>query len=132
MKEKRANIRCAQLLGLCLKLKQEWKKLANPKKANDQEPTRGEMDLMSVNELPDICPLVKAWYGAISIGEAYGDGGAQISVMTQACMERLGLKMNVHSDFRANHAKVKCLGIWTEVAVNVLGVLCHINCHIMP
>ena len=66
--------------------------------------------------------LVDAWCGGINVGEAYVDGGAHISVMTQVCMERLGLKMNAHSNFRLrldDHLKVKNLGICTGVIVNV-------------
>ena len=60
MKERTACITFAQLLGMCLKLKREWKRLASPKKVKEQEPTRGEMDLRLVEELLDICPAVTA------------------------------------------------------------------------
>ena len=53
-KERRAKIIFAQLLGLCPKLKREWKKFSNLRKANEKEPIRRETDLMSVNELLDI------------------------------------------------------------------------------
>ena len=52
------------------------------------------MDLRSVEELPYIYLAVIAQYKGFNIGEAYIDGGAQISVMTDACMEKLGLKMD--------------------------------------
>ena len=120
---------------MCLKLKSEWKKLANPKKEKEQEPTKGEMDLRSVEGLPNIFLVVTPWCKGFNIGDAYIDGGAQVSVMSQACMERLGLKVNAWLDFRirlANHAKVKCLRRCMNVEVTVYVVSCNINCHIMP
>ena len=80
------------------------------------------------------CPAVTSWCKGFNIGEAYIDGGAQISVMTQACMEKLGLKVDGSSDFKlrlANHAKVKCLGRCMNVPVTIYGVTCNVNCHIM-
>ena len=118
---------------MCLKLKREWKRLASSKKVKVHEPTKGEMDLRSVEELLDICPAVIAWCKGFNIGEAYIDGGAQISVMTQACMEKLGLDGS--SDFKlrlANHAKVRCLGRCMNIPVTVYGVTCNVYCHIMP
>ena len=76
LKGRAANITFAQLLGLCPKLKREWKRWASPRKANEPEPMQGEMELMSVEVLPDICPSVDAWCGGKSVGEAYVDGGA--------------------------------------------------------
>ena len=103
---------------MCPKLKREWKRLASPKKVKEQVPTRGEMDLRSIEKLHDICPPVTTWCKGFNIGEAYIDGGAQISVMTQACIEKLGLKVDGSSDFKlrlANHVKVRCLGICMNV-----------------
>ena len=54
--------------------------MASPKKVKEHEPTRGEMDLRSIEELPDICPAVIAWCKGFNIGEAYIDEGTQISV----------------------------------------------------
>ena len=55
--------------------------------------------------------------------------------MTQAYMEKLGLKVDGSSDFKlrlANHAKVKCLGRCMNVEMTIYKVYCNINCHIMP
>ena len=82
IKGRTTHITFAQLLGMCPKLKREWKSLASRKKVKEQVPTRGEMDLSSIEELPVICPSVTTWYKGFNIGEAYIDGGAQISVMT--------------------------------------------------
>ena len=83
----------------------------------------------------DLRSALIAWHEGFNIGEAYIDGGAQISVMTQACMEKLGLKVDGSSDFKlrlANHAKVRCLGRCMNVPVTVYGVTYNVNCHIMP
>ena len=76
MKERTAHITFTQLLGMYPKLKRERKRLASPKKEKEQEPTRGEMDLRSMEELLDICPVVTAKCKGFNIREAYIDGEA--------------------------------------------------------
>ena len=63
LKEQATNITFAQLLGLCPKLKREWKRLASPRRANEPEPMQGEMELIYVEDLPDIYSSVDAWCG---------------------------------------------------------------------
>ena len=57
-----------------------------------------------MEELPDICLAVGAWCKGFNIGDAYIDEGAHISVMTQASMEKLGLKLNAQLDFKLREA----------------------------
>lgn len=77
---------------------------------------------MSVAELSDICPVVEAWHKGKKIGHAYVDGGAQICVISLACVEQLGIPIIRHSGFKirmANHQKVKCLGIVKDLELEV-------------
>ena len=59
-----------------------------------------------MSELPDICPTIEAWYKGRNLGEAYIDGGAQVCVITQSCVEQHDLIITGVSGFKirmANH-----------------------------
>ena len=79
--------------------------------------------------------FVEAWHKGLGFGEAYIDGGSQICVITQSCVEKLGLKITSPSCFRiqmANHAKVKSLGMVEGLDVEVFSVNCKVDYHVMP
>ena len=104
----------------------------NPKKKNAQK-MAGRV--MSITEPRDICPSIEAWHKGLDLGEAYIDGGAQICVITQSYVEKLGLKISSPSCFRirmANHAKVESLGMVEGLDVEVFSVHCKVDCHVMP
>ena len=128
----KADITFGQLMELCPKLKRQWKHAVNPSK---KEPSRGSVRVLSMDDLQDINPVVDAWHKRQNIGEAYIDGGAQVCVITHACVTRLGLDVVNNSGFRirlANQARVKCLGIIKDMEVEVLNVKTLIDCHVMP
>ena len=82
-----------------------------------------------------ICPVVEAWHKGKNIGQAYIDGGAQICVITHACVEQLGLTIAGHFGFKirmANDQTVKCLGMVKNLEVEVFSVKALVNCHVMP
>ena len=100
---RKANVTFGQMMEMVPKLKQQWKRLVNP---TEKEPRRGSVKVMSIGELPDISPIVEAWHKGKNLGEAYIDGGAQICVITHACVEQFGLTISGNSGFRirlANH-----------------------------
>ena len=104
------------------KMKRQWKAMVNP---SEREPHRGSLRLMSLQELPDICPTVEAWHKGKSIGEAYIDGGAQVCVITHASVEKFSMAIAGNSGFRirmANHQRVKCLGMVQNLEIEVFGV----------
>lgn len=129
---RKADITFVQLVEMIPRMKRQWKQLVNPK---EKEPRRGSVRVMSVAELPDICPIVEAWHKGRGIGQAYIDGGAQICVITHACVEQLGLTISGHPGFKirmANHQKVKCLGVVQDLEVEVFHVKALVTCHVMP
>lgn len=132
MANRKADISFGQLMELIPKMKRQWKQLVNPV---EEEPRRGSVRVMSVSELPDICPVVDAWHKGKKVGHAYVDGGAQICVITLACVEHLGVSITGHSGFKirmANHQKVKCLGMVQDLELEVFNVKALVNCHVMP
>ena len=63
------------------------------------------------------------------------DGGAQICVITQTCVEKMGLVVAGVSGFRirlANHQKVKCLGVVRDLEVEAYAVKTVVDFHVMP
>ncbi|MCO5557881.1 hypothetical protein L7F22_011453 [Adiantum nelumboides] len=129
---RKADVTFGQLMEMCPRLKRQWKRMVNPMK---NEPTKGYVRVLSLNELPDICPTIDAWHKRKCIGEAYIDGGAQVCVITQACVTKLGLHMIKNSGFRiklANQSRVRCLGIIKNLEVEVFYVKALVNCHVMP
>ncbi|MCO5570854.1 hypothetical protein L7F22_024582 [Adiantum nelumboides] len=69
---RKADVTFGQLMEMCPRLKRQWKRMVNPMK---NEPTKGSVRVLSLNELPDICPTIDAWHKRKCIGEAYIDGG---------------------------------------------------------
>lgn len=56
-------------------------------------------------------------------------------MITQSCVEMLGLKTYFPSNFRLcmpNHAKVKSFGILADLNVDVFNVHCKVDFHVMP
>ena len=90
LSRRKPNITFAPMIGLCPRLKKEWQRAVNPKKKMGN--TTG--NVLSICELPNICPSVEAWHNGLELGEAYIDGGAQIYVITQSCTEKLNLKVS--------------------------------------
>ena len=115
------------------KLKRQWKKLVSP---TEKEPERDSVKVLSIDEFPDICPVVvNVWHKQNNLGEGYVDGGAQICVITQTCVERMGLKVSGVSGFRirmANHQKVKCLGVVKDLEVEAYHIKTMVDFHVMP
>ena len=59
----------------------------------------GSVRVLAINELLDICPMVDVCHKRINLGEGYMNGGAQICVITQACMEKMELEFASLSRF---------------------------------
>ena len=63
------------------------------------------------------------------------DGGTQICVITQTCVEKMGLKMAGVSGFcirLANHQKVKCHGVVKSLEIEAYVVKSVVDFHVMP
>ena len=126
----KANITFGQLMEIAPKMKRKWKALVNP---IEKEPKRGFVKILSMSELPDICPTIEAWHKGRNLGEAYIDGGAQVCVITQSCVEHHDLIIAGVSVFKirmANHQRVKCLGVVQDLELEVFGVKDLVDLHV--
>ena len=101
----------------------------------EREPEMGSVRVLAIHELPDICPIVDVWHKRKSLGQGYVDGGAQICVITQSCVEKMGLAMTGVSGFcirLANHQKVKCVCMVKSLEVEAYAVKTLVDFHVMP
>ena len=62
---RKADVTFGQLVEMVPKLKRQWKKLVSPTK---KEPKRGSVKVLSIDELPDICPVVNVWHKQKNLG----------------------------------------------------------------
>ncbi|MCO5596828.1 hypothetical protein L7F22_050898 [Adiantum nelumboides] len=90
---------------------------------------------MKSNTLKDIEPIVDAYIKGKRVSNVYVDGGAQMCVITERTMHRLGLGITEPSDCHAklaNNSKVKCLEIIKDVHIIVLDVSAKVDFYVMP
>ena len=101
----------------------------------EREPETRSVRVLAIHELLDICPIVDVWHNCKSLRQGYVDGGAQICVITQSCVEKMGLAVTGVSGFRirlANHQKVKCVGMVKSLEVEAYAVKTLVDFHVMP
>lgn len=55
------------------------------------EGAKGSVKVLAIDEISDICPVVDVWHKKMNLVQGYVDEGAQICVMTHACLEKMGL-----------------------------------------
>ena len=81
----------------------------------DREPKRGLVKVLAIDELPNICPIVDVWHKGQNLGKSYGNSGTQMCVITQICIEKMGLAMNGVNPFGLHSTK---WSMWPVVLVN--------------
>ena len=87
---------------------------------------------MSTQE--DIEPIVDAYIKGRRISNVYVDGGAQMCVMTEKTMHKLGLEVLDNSKCQAkleNNSSVQCLGIVKGVKVTVCSIDARVDMYVM-
>ena len=93
------------------------------------------MRVIEAKQEEDVLPVLEAYIKGQKICNVYVDGGAQICVVTHACVERLGLIISGDSRFcihMANHQKVKCLGVVRDLEVEAYALKTVVDFHVMP
>ncbi|MCO5572232.1 hypothetical protein L7F22_025984 [Adiantum nelumboides] len=79
--------------------------------------------------------MLDAYVKGQRVSNVYVDGGAQICVMTEQTMHRLGLKVNAPAPCKAkmaNNSKVKCLGVINALKIKVCEIEVEVDVYVMP
>ncbi|MCO5605159.1 hypothetical protein L7F22_059339 [Adiantum nelumboides] len=90
------------LLHLASKVRRQWTKMVSTRRVKTKA-----MGLVSGRNLQDIIPVLEACVKGQRVSNVYVDGGAQIYVMTEQTMHRLGLKRRGHAQCQEPPSKEK-------------------------
>ncbi|MCO5561160.1 hypothetical protein L7F22_014781 [Adiantum nelumboides] len=119
-----------QLLHFAPKVRRQWTKMVSTRRVKTKA-----MGLVSGRNLQDITTLLNAYVKGQRVSNVYVDGGAQICVMTEQTMHRLGLKVNAHAPCKpkmANNSKVKCLGVINGLKIKICEIEVEVDVYVMP
>ncbi|MCO5575580.1 hypothetical protein L7F22_029382 [Adiantum nelumboides] len=119
-----------QLLHLAPKVRRQWTKMVSTCRVKTKA-----MGFVSGSNLQDITPVLNAYVKGQRVSNVYVDGGAQICVMTEQTMHRLGLKVNAPAPCKAkmaNNSKVKCLGVINALKIKVCEIEVEVDIYVMP
>ena len=119
-----------QLLHLSPKVRRQWSKMVSTRRGKVRP-----VGLIKAHDQKDVVPTIEAHIKGQRISNVYVDGGAQMCVMSEKVMHRLGLEVSGPSAFKAklaNNVKVKCAGVIHDLKVKVCGVEVAIDVYVMP
>ena len=118
-----------QLLHLSPTVRRQWSKMVSTRPMRDRH-----VNAIKARKTKDIVPLVEAQINGQRISKAYVDGGAEICVMAEKLMHRLGLEVSETTKFgakMANNVVVNCFGVIKKVKVEVCGVQLELDMYVM-
>ena len=93
------------------------------------------MGRVETNQEEDVLPILEAYIKGQRIHKVYVDGGAQVCVMSEKMMHKLGLEAQRKTEFRAkmaNNVSVKCVGVCKGVKITVCGVKVATDLYVIP
>ena len=132
MRGKGPNISWPQFLALCPQVRRELSRVVSTRrKVKDGVPV---VKIAQAEVDEDIAPVLDCYIKGRLVREGLVDGGAQICIMTEVLMHKLGLHIHETPDIKvkmANNSKAKCLGIVKDVNVEVFGMERPINFYVM-
>ncbi|MCO5551704.1 hypothetical protein L7F22_005208 [Adiantum nelumboides] len=119
-----------QLLHLAPNVRRQWTKLVSTRRVKTKA-----MGLVFGRNLQEITPVLEAYVKGQRVSNVYVDGGAQICVMTEQTMHRLGLKVNALAPCKAkmaNNSKLKFLGVINSLKIKVCEIEVEVDVYVMP
>ena len=116
-----------QLLHLSPKMRQQWSKMVSTR-------TTKVMGSVEAKKDEDVLPVVEAYIRGQRIQKVYVDGGAQVCVISEKMMHKLGLEVHGKSEFKAkmaNNVSVKCVGVCRNVKIAVCGIKVGVDLYVL-
>lgn len=133
LQTQKPNISWPQLMHLSSKIRHQWPRVVSTRVPRKKEGK--SLKSLSTRNPIDIEPIVEAYIKGRRISNVYIDGGAQMCVITERTMHKLGLEVtepsNCHAKL-ANNSSVKCVGIIRGVKVTVCSIESHVDLYVMP
>ena len=83
----------------------------------------------------DVLPVLEAYITGQRIRQVYVDGGAQVCLMSEKTMHKLGLEVQSKSEFRAkmaNNVSVNCVGVCRKVKITVCTIKVAVDMYVIP
>ncbi|MCO5593318.1 hypothetical protein L7F22_047328 [Adiantum nelumboides] len=119
-----------QLLHLFPKMRRTWSKMVSTRRAKTKA-----VGSIIARGMKDIVPVIDAEIKSQRVSNVYVDGGAEICVMTEKLMHRLGLEVNEQISLQAkmaNNVRVACVGKVNGMKVFAFGIAVSVDAYVIP
>lgn len=116
-----------QFFALCPSMRKEISTLVSTRirKSKSKEKNTQALTIAPLHLEDAIVPTLNCYIKGKLIQKALIDGGAQICIMTEQVMHKLGLRIHevpIVKVKMADNSKAQCLGVITRVRVETLGI----------
>ena len=132
MRGKGLDILWPQFLALCPQVRRELTKAVSTRRKTKENVPVVKISQPEMDE--DITPVLDCYIKGRLVKKGLVDGGAQICIMTEELMQRLGMHTHETPEIKvkmANNSKAKCLGICKNVSVEVFGIKKVVDFYVM-
>ncbi|RYA73748.1 hypothetical protein DD595_24825, partial [Enterobacter cloacae complex sp. 4DZ3-17B2] len=132
MRGKGPDISWPQFLALCPHVRRDLTNAVSPRRKVKERFPVVKIAHAEMNE--DITPVLDCYIKGRLVRKGLVDGGAQICIMTEGLMQRLGMHIHETPEIKvkmANNSKARCVGICKNVFVEAFGIKKAVDFYVM-